>query len=65
MALPWDSREFDSWRGALAADQLTSKQIELLETMVEEGQADSIQAAAEMLDWQASVVDPDEHMYGA
>ena len=65
MALPWDKKEFSSWREALAARHLTQKQIELLEGMVQEGQADSVQAAAEMLDWQESVVDPDEHMYGA
>ena len=65
MALPWDKREFSSWREALADSRLTKKQVDLLEGMVREGQADSIQAAAEMLDWQESVVDPDEHMYGA
>ncbi len=65
MALPWDKREFSSWREALADGRLTQKQMNLLDGMVQEGQPASLQAAAEMLDWQESVVDPDEHMYGA
>ena len=65
MALPWDKRDFASWREALVQHRLTDKQIDLLEGMVQEGQAESVQAAAEMLDWQENVVDPDEHMYGS
>ena len=65
MALPWDKRDFASWREALVQHRLTDKQIDLLEGMVQEGQAESVQAAAEMLDWQENVVDPDEDMYGS
>ena len=30
MALPWEKREFESWREALAERRLTEKQIDLL-----------------------------------
>jgi len=65
MALPWDKREFGSWREALRAHLLDPTQLQVLEQMVETGQAASVEAAADMLDWQETVVDPDEHMYGA
>ena len=45
MALPWDKRDFASWREALVQHRLTDKQIDLLEGMVQEGQAESVQAA--------------------
>jgi hypothetical protein len=32
--------------------------------MVEDGQAETIEAAAAFLDWQDTVIQPDEHMYG-
>ena len=64
MALPWDKREFESWREALARNALTEAQMETLEDMVSRGLAGSKQEAAEMLDWQEAVIDPDEHMYG-
>jgi hypothetical protein len=32
--------------------------------MVESGEAATLEAAADRLDWQETVVDPDEHMYG-
>ena len=37
MALPWDKRDFASWREALVQHRLTDKQIDLLEGMVQEG----------------------------
>jgi hypothetical protein len=64
MALPWDKREFRSWHAALVEGHLTSKQVALLEDMVKQGEASDVKAAAQMLDWQETVVDPDEHMYG-
>lgn len=65
MALPWDKREFGSWRVALGRQALNEQQRALLDGMVANGEATSVEAAADMLDWQESVVDPDEHMYGA
>lgn len=64
MALPWDRREFRSWRKALDDKALNAEQLALLREMTEKGQAASLEAAAELLDWQEGVVDADEHMYG-
>jgi len=36
----------------------------VLEDMVARGEAGSIEAAAKRLDWQDTVNNPDEHMYG-
>ena len=58
------TEEFKSWRQALAAEKLTPEQLAVLKAMVEDGEAESIQAAAARLDWQDTVINPDEHMYG-
>jgi hypothetical protein len=56
--------QFKSWRQALAEKHLTPDQIAVLQRMVEDGEADSIEAAAAKLDWQDTVINPEEHMYG-
>jgi hypothetical protein len=56
--------QFKSWRVALAEKQLTADQLAVLEKMVEDGEADSVEAAAVKLDWQDTVINPEEHMYG-
>jgi hypothetical protein len=56
--------QFKSWRVALAEKQLTVDQLAVLEKMVEDGEADSVEAAAVKLDWQDTVINPEEHMYG-
>ena len=56
--------QFKSWRQALAENRLLPDQLLVLEKMVEDGEADSIEAAAARLDWQDTVINPDEHMYG-
>jgi len=56
--------QFKSWRLALAENHLSHEQLAVLEKMVEDGQADTIEAAAARLDWQDTVINPDEHMYG-
>src|SRR5688572_2128080 len=53
-----------SWRQALDQGKLTSDQIAVLEGMVQEGQAENLQAAASMLDWQDAIINKPEHMYG-
>jgi hypothetical protein len=58
------AEEFKSWRQALADQKLSAEQLAVLRTMVEDGEADSIEAAAARLDWQDTVINPDEHMYG-
>lgn len=64
MASPHEKKEFTSWHCALLADKLTPQQLTVLQTMVDEGQVENLERAAQLLDWQESVIDPDEHMYG-
>ena len=59
-----DKGKFTSWRQALDNGALTSEQIAVLEEMVKAGQAENIQAAASMLDWQDAIINKPEHMYG-
>ena len=56
--------QFKSWRQALEQGQLTREQMAILEDMVKEGHADSLETAASMLDWQDSIINKPEHMYG-
>ena len=64
MAFIHERREFTSWVQALKAEQLTPEQLAVLELMVTDGEAESPAQAAQLLDWQESVIDNDEHMYG-
>ena len=64
MASAHEKKEFECWHRALMMDRLTPEQLPVLQTMVDEGQAKNLERAAQMLDWQDSVIDPDEHMYG-
>jgi hypothetical protein len=59
-----DEYQFKSWRQALAENRLTADQLAVLEKMVEDKEAGSIEAAAARLDWQDTVINPEEHMYG-
>jgi len=56
--------EFNSWQRSLGEGSLTPEQKAVLQDMVDSGQVESIETAANMLDWQDSVIDPPEHMYG-
>ena len=56
--------EFKSWRQALADRRLTQDQLAVLQKMVQDGEADTVEAAAARLDWQDTVINPEEHMYG-
>ena len=64
MAFIHEQREFDSWIQALQAGILTPEQLAVLQAMVDDGEADTLARAAQLLDWQDSVIDSDEHMYG-
>lgn len=64
MASPHEKKAFESWHHALSENQLEPEQVAVLQQMVEEGEADTLEKAAQLLDWQESVIDPDEHMYG-
>jgi len=59
-----DEYQFKSWRQALNEKRLTPEQLAVLQRMVVDGEADTIEAAAARLDWQDTVINPDEHMYG-
>ena len=59
-----EGSKITSWRQALDEGTLTSEQIAVLEEMVKEGQAENLQAAASMLDWQDAIINKPEHMYG-
>ena len=59
-----DESQFKSWRQALADNRLTADQLAVLQKMVEDGEADTVEAAAARLDWQDTVINPEEHMYG-
>ena len=56
--------QFKSWEHALAENRLTPEQMKVLQDMVGKENVDSIQTAAKMLDWQDSIINKDEHMYG-
>ena len=59
-----EKKAFESWQQALAGNKLTPQQVAVLQEMVDTGRAENLEAAAKFLDWQESVIDPDEHMYG-
>ncbi len=64
MASTNEKKEFQSWQRALSENQLDPEQVAVLQQMVDEGEAESLEKAAQLLDWQETVIDPDEHMYG-
>ena len=64
MASPHEKKEFDSWHKALSENKLKPEQLVVLQNMVDSGQFTSLERAAQFLDWQETVIDPDEHMYG-
>ncbi len=64
MASPHEKKEFESWLRALSQHQLEPEQVAVLQQMVDDGEAESLEKAAQLLDWQETVIDPDEHMYG-
>ncbi len=61
---PANNEVFASWRRALAEQKLSPQQLEILEDMVSQGQAKSVEAAAEMCDWRDNILNPEEHMWG-
>ena len=63
MAEPHQKRELESWHRALSENKLNPKQVAVLQEMVDASQVKTLAEAASLLDWQESVIDPDEHMY--
>lgn len=64
MASVGEKSEFASWHRSLMANELTPKQLAVLQQMVEDGEADNLEEAARLLDWQAAFIDQVEHLYG-
>lgn len=64
MASIGERREFESWLLALQAGSLDDVQLATLQQLIDDGTVDTLEAAARLLDWQESVIDPTEHMYG-
>ena len=64
MATIDEQQEFDSWLLALQAGVLTDAQVRTLQQLVDDGKAESLEGAARFQDWQDSVIDPTEHLYG-
>jgi hypothetical protein len=59
-----EKSEFESWLLALRAGALTEVQVGTLQQLIDDGKAASLEEAARYLDWQDSVIDPTEHLYG-
>ncbi len=64
MSEPANEDGFRSWRQALEANKLSPGQIEVLQDMVAKGEAETLLAAAVMLDWKDGIIHPAEHLYG-
>ena len=64
MSVPAEPDEWRGWQRTLAENQLAPEQLKVLEQMVADGESDSVETAAKMLDWQDSVINRAEHMYG-
>ena len=63
MTEPENESGFRSWRLALEANKLSAGQLEVLQDMVDKGEAETILAAAVMLDWKDGIIHPAEHLY--
>ncbi len=57
-------REFTSWVQALRDQLLNEEQLAVLQEMVDQGKVDTLERAAQLLDWHAMMVDRPQHMYG-
>ena len=64
MASIGEDREFESWVTTLKMGILTADQVAVLQGMVDDGEAENLEQAARRLDWQETVIDPTDHMYG-
>jgi len=64
MTEPTNEQSIRSWRQALEANKLSPGQMEVLQDMVDKGEAENLLAAAVMLDWKDGIIHPAEHLYG-
>ena len=61
---PLPREEFASWKSALDENLLKPKEAAVLQTMVNDGQANALADAASILDLQETIIHPAEHMWG-
>lgn len=57
-------RGFTSWVQALRDNVLNEEQLAVLQEMVDQGKVDTLERAAQLLDWHEMMVDRPQHMYG-
>lgn len=57
-------RGFTSWVQALRDKLLNEEQLAVLQEMVDQGKVDTLERAAQLLDWHEMMVDRPQHMYG-
>jgi hypothetical protein len=62
---PLPPEQFSSWQSALQQSLLKPKQVAVLQAMVDEGQAKTLDEAASILDLQETIIHPPEHMRGS
>ena len=62
---PLPTAEFSSWNGALKENLLKPGEVAVLQKMVDEGQAPTLDDAASILDLQETVIHPAEHLRGS
>jgi hypothetical protein len=62
---PLPPEKFSSWQSALEQGVLKPQQIAVLQNMVDEGKANTLDGAAEILDLQETIIHPAEHMWGS
>ena len=62
---PLPPEKFSSWQSALEQSLLKPEQVAVLQTMVDEGQAKTLDEAASILDLQEIIIHPAEHMWGS
>ena len=62
---PLPPEQFSSWQSALEQGLLKPRQVAVLQTMVDEGQAKTLDEAASILDLQETIIHAPEHMRGS
>ncbi len=62
---PLPPEKFSSWQSALEQSLLKPEQVAVLQTMVDEGHAKTVDEAASLLDLQEIIIHPAEHMWGS
>ena len=62
---PLPREQFSSWQSALEQSILRPQQVAVLEAMVDDRQANTLDEAASILDLQETIIHPPEHMWGS